>query len=104
MNIKIASRGFQLSASVIDFIHHRAKRRLGRLAHATNSIRVKISDLNGPKGGIDKRCQVVMQIPGYPPLVTAMVSDNPYKAIDNSLLRAKLKLTKHQARKTKMRF
>lgn len=60
-------------------------RRLGQLIpHAE----VQLSDVNGPRGGIDKRCQVKLQAQGIGPVVVASVATDWRTALDQALARA----------------
>ena len=49
---------------------------------------VRLSDLNGPRGGIDKRCQVELRTDGAGSLVVASVANDWRTALDNALARA----------------
>jgi ribosomal subunit interface protein len=48
------------------------------------SLEVELSNLFGPKGGLDKRCEVVMALPRQHVLRIEEVSDDLYKAIDTA--------------------
>ena len=60
-------------------------RRLGWLVPRAN---VQMSDVNGPRGGIDKRCQVELQTDGAGSVVVASVASDWRTALDNALERA----------------
>jgi len=47
-----------------------------------------MSDVNGPRGGIDKRCQVELRTAGARSVVVASVANNWRTALDNALARA----------------
>ena len=55
-----------------------------RIPHAT----VQLSDVNGPRGGVDKRCQVELQTDRGAPVVINAVADQWRTALDNALSRA----------------
>ncbi|TNG02431.1 MAG: HPF/RaiA family ribosome-associated protein [Gammaproteobacteria bacterium] len=84
MQITIQSRGFSLTEA----LENRVKTRLGfTLAHGDNRIRsvaVKLSDLNGPRGGVDKRCLIEARINGLPPVVVQDIQSDMYTAIDRA--------------------
>lgn len=49
---------------------------LKRLAWLAPRVRVHMSDINGPRGGIDKRCQIeVMSSMAGPVVITSMARD-----------------------------
>ena len=49
---------------------------------------VELSDVNGPRGGIDKRCQVELRTDGAGSVVVASVASDWRIALDNALARA----------------
>ena len=60
-------------------------RRLGTLvAHA----RLRLSDVNGPRGGVDKRCQVELKTDAGGTVVITAASNDWRPAIDDALARA----------------
>ena len=60
-------------------------RRLGWLVPRAD---VQMSDVNGPRGGIDKRCQVELRTVGAGSVVVASVASDWRTALDNALARA----------------
>ena len=49
---------------------------------------VRLSDVNGPRGGVDKRCQVELDTDGNGKVVITSVARDWRSAIDNALARA----------------
>jgi putative sigma-54 modulation protein len=47
-----------LSPSLADLARHRLEFALGRFGARVRSLTVRLLDLNGPKGGVDKQCLV----------------------------------------------
>jgi hypothetical protein len=41
-----------------DFVNRRATTALGRFSNRVHTVTVRLQDLNGPKGGVDKRCTI----------------------------------------------
>lgn len=60
MRLKIVSRSFRLSEAMHDHLERRAQFALGRFAGAIRNVQVSLLDENGPRGGIDKRCRVML--------------------------------------------
>lgn len=81
----LASSEF-LRAHVLRRIHMHA-RRFGR---ALVAVVVRLSDVNGPRGGVDKRCQVTLVRPGQRPVTIEEVSVDAYAAVDAAVERAAL--------------
>ncbi len=49
---------------------------------------VQMSDVNGPRGGVDKRCQVELRTVGAGSVVVASVASDWRTALDDALARA----------------
>lgn len=73
-------------------VHGYTVRRLGfalnRMQHDIRAVTVRISDRNGPKRGIDKRCLVKLSVPGLPDIVVTETGHNVNAAIDRAIHRA----------------
>jgi len=61
---------------------------LRRLGWLVPSAKVQMSDVNGPRGGIDKRCQVELRTDGAGSVVVASVASDWRTALDIALARA----------------
>jgi ribosome-associated translation inhibitor RaiA len=61
---------------------------LRRLGWLVPRAEVKMSDVNGPRGGIDKHCQVALRTDGAGSLVVTAVASDWRTALDNALARA----------------
>jgi ribosome-associated translation inhibitor RaiA len=63
--------------------------RLGFTSLYANSrvrhVHVTLSDLNGLRGGIDKRCLIKVRVDGLPVLVVEDVQSDVYTAIDRAV-------------------
>ena len=53
-----------------------------------NSVLVRMGDVNGPKGGIDKRCHLTVRGPALPPTTIENVNVDAYAAVDLAVERA----------------
>ena len=61
---------------------------LRRLRTLVPRARVRLSDINGPRGGVDKRCQVELRTEGAGTVVITAVARDWRSALDNALGRA----------------
>jgi hypothetical protein len=59
-----------------------------RLQWLVPSARIRLSDLNGPRGGVDKRCQVELHTAGAGTVVVTAVASHWPAALDRALARA----------------
>lgn len=98
MQIDIQARDFPLTEA----LQRHAERRL-HYALSRNDIRVRrvimvLSDVNGPRGGHDKRCQLRVILSGMPDLVTEDTEADLYAAINRATSRAGRTLTRRMKR------
>ena len=71
-----------------DLTERRVRFVLRRLAWLVPRAEVQMSDVNGPRGGVDKRCQVELRTDGAGSVVVASVANDWRTALDNALARA----------------
>ena len=59
-----------------------------RLAWLTPRASVALADVNGPRGGVDKRCQVQLETDGGATVVITSMARDWRGALDSALIRA----------------
>lgn len=74
---------------------------LRRLNGVVPRAKVQFSDVNGPRGGIDKRCQVELMAEGSDHVVIASLARDWRTALDRSLSRATRTLTRSLQKRQK---
>ena len=88
MQIDIQARNFSLT----DALHSHAKRRLRfALTCCDDQIQrvvMRLSDIKGPHGGVDKRCRLQVVLDGLPDVVVEDIEADLYVAIDRVTDRA----------------
>ena len=75
-------------ADLREQVEHRVRFALRRLRWLVPRAEVQLSDLNGPRGGIDKRCQIELRTDGAGSVVVAAVARDWRSALDSALARA----------------
>ena len=88
MNIGIQSRGFRLTPAMESFIRARLAP-LGRFGGIVDRILVRLRDDNGPRGGLDKRCDLDVQLRGRRPVRLRERRGDLYEAVGLVAARAK---------------
>jgi putative sigma-54 modulation protein len=58
MKVSLRMRCASTDKDLVEHIRKRAVLALGRFSTRIASVVVRLEDLNGPKGGIDKRCSI----------------------------------------------
>jgi hypothetical protein len=71
-----------------DLTERRVRFVLRRLGWLVPRAEVLMSDVNGPRGGIDKRCQVQLRTDGAGSVVVTSVARDWRTALDDALARA----------------
>lgn len=87
MQIIFESRGTD-SAQMRDLSVQRVRFALRRLASFVPRAKVQLSDINGPRGGVDKRCQLALTTENAGTVVIASLARDWRTALERSLARA----------------
>ena len=87
MQVFFKSHGAQ-AADLLELSQRRTRFVLRRLDWLVPQATVRISDVNGPRGGIDKRCQVELKTEVAGTAVATSVANNWRSALDDALARA----------------
>lgn len=98
MQIDIQARTFKLTEGLRYHADRRLRSALAAVAGRIRRIVVRLTDDNGPKGGIDKRCQIRATVAGTRPIVIEQHDANLYDAIDRAADRAGRTITQRVAR------
>ena len=64
-----------LPRSLVRLAHHRLEFALGRFGAHVRSLTVRMTDLNGPRGGVDKHCLVAIRLTSPPRLIVIQDTD-----------------------------
>ena len=95
----IQARGFLLTDAIREYTERKLIYAVSFAGSVTQRINVRLSDINGPRGGDDKRCQLVFTLQGLPSVVIEDTESNLYVAIDRAVERASRTLARVLARK-----
>ena len=99
MKTDINFRSLKADSATKKHIDRRLSFALARSEHMIQSAAVTISDINGPKGGVDKQCRVVIKAAGVPRIVISEKQAAMGLAIDRAISRASQSLARHLKRK-----
>ena len=84
MKIDIQTHGFSLTDSIRDYTKLRLQFAVNRGDKRVIGVQVRLADINGPRGGIDKRCQIDLSLAGHNDIVIEDIETNLYVAIDRA--------------------
>lgn len=88
MNVHISCRGFELTEALRAYIERRAGFALSWASPYIREVQVRLSDINGDRGGIDKRCLLVIGIYGATDIVVGETQADMYASVDRVMDRA----------------
>jgi CBS domain-containing protein len=71
-----------------DYLRRKLGRKLGKFALSIERASVRIEDVNGPRGGVDKRCRIKIVLIGLPSVVVEEQHHSLQAAMDSALARA----------------
>jgi putative sigma-54 modulation protein len=87
MKIEVRFHGIESSEAFRDHAVRRVHFHLSRFAGEVTAVVVRVADVNGPRGGLDKRCQVTLRGPRLGSANLDERSADAYAALDLALER-----------------
>lgn len=84
MEIEIRIQGTDLADAIRQYAARRIRFALGRFAPRVDRVTVRISDINGVRGGVDQCCHVSVEFPPKGQVVVDQVDADLFTAIDRA--------------------
>ncbi len=103
MQIFIQARGFDLSAGLREHVERRIHFALDWAHQHVHKVSIRLSDLNGPRGGKDKCCSIQVGVLGTADVLIEDIEPDLYIAIDRATDRAGRTLARQVARQRERR-
>jgi len=88
MNIDIQALGFSLTEALHEYVQRHINFALSTRNQYIRRVRVWLSDINGPRGGLDKQCQIQVELTQLPDVVIETTEGDLYAAINRAADRA----------------
>jgi ribosome-associated translation inhibitor RaiA len=82
-NIRVSE--VDLDDDDLDYIRQRLGMKLGKFASSIERVTVRVKDINGDRGGIDKVCNIKVVVSGLPSVVVEGRSDSIRAAVNSAL-------------------
>lgn len=101
MHVEIRHQGIEINEATRARLHRRLEFALGRAEPHIARVWAHVAELNGPRGGIDKRCRILVRLQHLPDV---MVEDNNADlntAIDRAVNRAGLAVRRELERRVR---
>lgn len=99
MNIVIESSRSGAAPDWRRTVEQRVRLVLHRLQDQVQLARVTLRDVNGPRGGVDKQCQILLTTAGHGQLVVVSRAEHAQGALNQALQRSMHALTRAWQRK-----
>ena len=99
MRMTIQANGFAITGALRAYIEQRLATALGWARDHMHKLIVSVSDVNGPRGGVDKRCKIQVQLGGKRDVIIEDTEADLYAAIDRAADRADRALVRQVGRR-----
>ena len=83
MQFSISGDRVKVTTGLREYIDRRLYFALGRFGPAIDHVSVRVGDVNGPRGGVDKHCQIVVKLrtSGSNSIAVDDLDENLYAAV-----------------------
>jgi ribosome-associated translation inhibitor RaiA len=96
----IRTAGTALDADDRAYVRRKLGRKLGKFARAVERVTVRVRDVNGPRGGVDKLCSIKVVLTGLPSVVVEQKHASLQAAMDAALRRTEVAVRRSVKRRT----
>jgi putative sigma-54 modulation protein len=87
-NVEVKGLGLTLTDTLREHTLRRIATAFDRIGDRIGRITVRVGDLNGPRGGCDKYCRVLVRIPGLEDVYVEDTGEDLYETITRAVERA----------------
>jgi putative sigma-54 modulation protein len=98
MRVEIRRRRLEITDGLLTHIERRLRTALRRFARRVGSVWVYLRDVNGPRGGADKRCRIVIDLRPGGRAVTTGAGPDPYAVVARTAARSARTVKRHLKR------
>jgi putative sigma-54 modulation protein len=88
MNLDVRGVKYELNEALLEHIERRLRFALGRFAGRIAGVSARLSDVNGPRGGIDKRCRIAVALIPRGVVRVEAAGDDPFALTARAAKRA----------------
>ncbi|MDO7086500.1 hypothetical protein WNY51_08890 [Pseudocolwellia sp. AS88] len=101
MELTITDLNVDINSENMSLIREKTRKVFNKVCGNIQKVTITINDINGPKGGKDKLCKVVLFVRGMPDIVVTDNQSSVSSAVNVALSRARVTLIKKLKRKQK---
>ena len=88
MRLQVTGRRIDISDDLKDFVRRRIHFTLGRFSGRIKALSVRLADVNGPRNGVDKTCDIRISDGTGGVVIVRERQENIYSAVAHALDRA----------------
>lgn len=103
MRYEIRRRGVEVTEDLRVHVVERLRLALARFAGYVGEVRVYLRDVNGPRGGLDKECRIVVEVPRYGRVVVAVAYADVFGAVAHTARRTQFAVRRRVKRRLAQR-
>jgi putative sigma-54 modulation protein len=97
--VDVRAVGVALGDDEREHIGHKLAMKLAKFGTMVERASVRVEDVNGPRGGIDKVCRVKVVLFGLPTVVIEQADEAQHAAVDGALARTDIAVARSLARR-----
>ena len=101
MELTITNLNVDLSSQSLISIRQKTGRMFNKINDNVQRIKIVINDINGPKGGRDKQCRIIVHTKGMPDIIITDNQTTVMAAVNIALSRVRVTLLAKVKRKQK---
>ena len=99
MELNVRGLNFDLTDAILAHVRRRLHEGLAHYAPRLRGVTVRVSDVNGPRGGVDKRCHLEVTADAVGTVVVEEVDADLYRAVDRAAARLRRQLAREFGRR-----
>ena len=99
MNIDIRMATQHNSPALRQFAEHALTRKIGARTERVRRARIRLNDANGPRGGVDKICQIRLEVAGGGDVSARGEASGWYEAVTIAVINARTALDRRIGRR-----
>ncbi|MDX1497623.1 MAG: HPF/RaiA family ribosome-associated protein [Salinisphaeraceae bacterium] len=99
MQVDIQARPFKLTGGLKHAVRNSLKPLRKRFGDALHRVQVRLDDINGKRGGIDKQCLIVVDAGQRQTVVARALSEDLYQSISMAGQRAERALARNMGKR-----
>jgi ribosome-associated translation inhibitor RaiA len=99
MRIEIRHRGVKVTDELRNNLEQQLRRALGRFDRHIEFVGVYLRDVNGPRGGVDHRCRIVIELPRRARVIVTGTDADLRTVISEAAGRAEFAVKRHLKRR-----